>query len=93
MQENVIIKISCQNRVYNLHFAFWNLDLYQVFLLIVAYQNFQGSGKIELKTQLPSCQKKIQAVNFQDMKNPLYKFFLYKFTTKCVDQIFDLDRV
>ena len=32
-------------------------------------QNFQGSRKIELKTQLPLVSKKRQALNFEDMEN------------------------
>ena len=60
MQQNVRIKISCQNWAFNLYFAFWKLDLCHVLLLFLAYQTFQGSRKIELKTQLPLVSKKKQ---------------------------------
>ena len=40
------------------------------------YQNFQGSRKIELKSQLPLVSKKKKKkrhpLNFEDMKNPLW---------------------
>ena len=48
MLQNVRIKVSCQNWTYDLHLAFWNLFLCQVFVLFFAH-SFQGLQNIELK--------------------------------------------
>ena len=98
MQQNVRIKISCQNWAFNFYFAFWKLDLCHVLLLFLAYQTFQGSRKIELKTQLPLVSKKktkkkrriLNAGFWRYEESALHKFNLYKFSTKCTDSTFDL---
>ena len=41
MQQNVRIKISCQNWAYNLHFVVWDLDLRQVLLCISKFSRIE----------------------------------------------------
>ena len=66
-----------------------------VLLLFLAYQTFQESRKIELKTQLPLVskkkKKKKRRAGFRRYEeSALHKFNLYKFSTKCTESTFDL---
>ena len=87
MQQNVRIKISCQNSAFNLH-LFSEICIYvNSFYHCMSKLSRIAENWVKDAITLSVEKKKTHAEFGRYEESALYKFFLYKFFTKCTDLI------